>query len=53
MVVHSGGAHLTPLGHAIVTHYRAIESKAAKAAASHIAALQEAVATTTPASLSD
>lgn len=39
-----GGAHLTPLGREIVAHYRAIESKALKAAALHIDALQDASA---------
>jgi len=34
-----GGAALTPFGHALVTHYRAIESKAAAAAAPHLRAL--------------
>jgi len=39
-----GGAHLTPLGREIVAHYRAIESKAQKAASLHIDALQDAAA---------
>jgi molybdate transport system regulatory protein len=39
-----GGAHLTPMGRAIVGHYRALESKAMKAAMLHIDALQEAMA---------
>jgi molybdate transport system regulatory protein len=39
-----GGAHLTPLGREIVAHYRAIESKAMKAAALHIDALAAALA---------
>ncbi|AMJ63558.1 LysR family transcriptional regulator [Bosea sp. PAMC 26642] len=39
-----GGAHLTPLGREIVAHYRAIESKAMKAAALHIEALRDALA---------
>jgi molybdate transport system regulatory protein len=37
-----GGAHLTPFGKELVTHYRAIEAKAEKAAASHLKALQSA-----------
>lgn len=39
-----GGAQLTPMGRAIVGHYRALESKALKAATLHIDALQEAMA---------
>jgi molybdate transport system regulatory protein len=39
-----GGAHLTPMGREIVAHYRAIESKALKAAALHIEALRDAAA---------
>jgi molybdate transport system regulatory protein len=39
-----GGAHLTPMGREIVAHYRAIESKAMKAAALHIEALRDAAA---------
>ncbi|POR47764.1 molybdate transport system regulatory protein [Bosea sp. OK403] len=39
-----GGAHLTPMGREIVAHYRAIESKAMKAAALHIDALRDAAA---------
>jgi molybdate transport system regulatory protein len=39
-----GGAHLTPMGREIVAHYRAIESKAMKAALLHIEALQDAAA---------
>lgn len=34
-----GGAALTPFGRALVTHYRAIEAKAALAAAPHLHAL--------------
>lgn len=44
-----GGAHLTPMGREVVAHYRAIESKAVKAAALHIDALHEAAAETVPA----
>jgi molybdate transport system regulatory protein len=39
-----GGAHLTPMGREIVAHYRAIESKAMKAAAADIEALKNAAA---------
>ena len=39
-----GGAHLTPMGREVVAHYRAIESKALKAAALHLDALQDAAA---------
>jgi molybdate transport system regulatory protein len=39
-----GGAHLTPMGREIVAHYRAIESKAMKAASLHVEALQDAAA---------
>ncbi|HEV7256872.1 MAG TPA: LysR family transcriptional regulator [Bosea sp. (in: a-proteobacteria)] len=39
-----GGAHLTAMGREVVAHYRAIESKALKAASLHIEALQEAAA---------
>jgi len=35
-----GGTALTPLGKAVVAHYRAAEAKAAKAAEKEIAALQ-------------
>jgi molybdate transport system regulatory protein len=45
-----GGAHLTPLGREVVAHYRAIESKALKAASLHIDALQDAAAEPVPAS---
>jgi molybdate transport system regulatory protein len=38
-----GGAQLTPFGKELVKHYRAIESKAEKAALSHLKALQEAM----------
>lgn len=37
-----GGAHLTPLGVALVAHYRAIEREAAAAVAPHLRALQDA-----------
>lgn len=43
-----GGAHLTAMGREIVAHYRAIESKALKAASLHIDALQEAAAELPP-----
>lgn len=39
-----GGARLTAMGREVVAHYRAIESKALKAASLHIDALQDAVA---------
>jgi molybdate transport system regulatory protein len=39
-----GGAHLTPVGREVVAHYRAIESKALKAASLHIDALRDAAA---------
>lgn len=35
-----GGTALTPLGRAVVTHYRAAEARAAKAAEKEIAALE-------------
>lgn len=38
-----GGAELTALGKAVVSHYSAIESKSRKAAARHLAALQAAM----------
>src|SRR5262245_54454323 len=37
-----GGAQLTPLGRSVVKHYRAIERKAARAAGTHLSALQAA-----------
>jgi molybdate transport system regulatory protein len=37
-----GGARLTPLGRRVVKHYRAIERKAERAAATHLNALQAA-----------
>lgn len=45
-----GGAHLTPMGREVVAHYRAIESKAMKAASLHIEALRDAAAEPPPAS---
>ena len=36
---HGGGAALTEFGHAVVQHYRAVESAAEKAGAAHIKAL--------------
>lgn len=45
-----GGAHLTAMGREVVAHYRAIESKALKAASLHIDALREAGADTAAAS---
>lgn len=44
-----GGAHLTATGREVVAHYRAIESKALKAASLHIDALQDAAAERVPA----
>jgi molybdate transport system regulatory protein len=41
---HGGGASLTEFGHAVVQHYRAIESAAEKAGAAHIEALSAALA---------
>lgn len=43
-----GGAALTPLGLALVAHYRAIEQTAARAAASHLAELEKALAAQPP-----
>jgi molybdate transport system regulatory protein len=40
---HGGGATLTEVGQAIVTRYRAIEAKAAEAAAKDIAALSRLI----------
>ena len=40
---HGGGAALTELGHAVVQHYRAIESAAEKAGGAHIEALSHVV----------
>ena len=45
-----GGASLTKFGHAVVHHYRAVESAAVKAGATHIRALSAAVAEQTAAS---
>jgi molybdate transport system regulatory protein len=42
---HGGGACLTPLGGEIIRHYRAMESEAYIALATHLAALQAATAT--------
>ncbi len=39
-----GGAVLTPFGHSLVRHYRAMEAAAAAAASSHLAALDAASA---------
>jgi len=39
-----GGASLTPFGRQLVKHYRAMEKKAARAAAAHLAVLQSACA---------
>src|SRR6516164_2099375 len=47
---HGGGASLTEFGHAVVQHYRAVESAAVKAGATHIRALSAAVAEQTTAS---
>ncbi len=44
-----GGASLTKFGHAVVHHYRAVESAAVKAGAAHIRALSAAVAEQTTA----
>ncbi|HEY5796038.1 MAG TPA: LysR family transcriptional regulator [Bosea sp. (in: a-proteobacteria)] len=44
-----GGAHLTAMGREVVAHYRAIESKALKAASLHIDALLEAAVEQPPA----
>jgi molybdate transport system regulatory protein len=41
---HGGGASLTEFGHAVVHHYRAVESAAVKAGATHMRALSAAVA---------
>jgi molybdate transport system regulatory protein len=41
---HGGGASLTEFGHAVVQHYRAVESAAHTAAAAHIEALAAALA---------
>lgn len=40
--VSGGGATLTPFGRELVKHYRAIERKAERAAATHLGALQSA-----------
>jgi molybdate transport system regulatory protein len=41
---HGGGASLTEFGHAVVQHYRAVESAAQTASAAHIDALAAALA---------
>jgi molybdate transport system regulatory protein len=41
---HGGGASLTNFGHAVVQHYRAVETAAHKAGATHIEALAAAPA---------
>jgi molybdate transport system regulatory protein len=45
---HGGGAELTPLGHRVVEHYRAIESKAHFAVAAELAALAAALIKSSP-----
>ncbi|HEV2100047.1 MAG TPA: winged helix-turn-helix domain-containing protein [Stellaceae bacterium] len=45
---HGGGASLTELGHAVVRHYRAVESAARAAGAADIEALSAAVAEREP-----
>ena len=42
--VSGGGASLTPFGHQLVKHFRAMEKKAQRAAASHLEVLQSACA---------
>lgn len=46
---HGGGATLTPFGRDLVAHYRAVEAKAHKAAALHLAALEAALPPEAPA----
>ena len=46
---HGGGAALTPLGAAVVRHYRAVEAAAQAAGAPHIAALEASLAERRPA----
>src|SRR5271169_2035994 len=46
---YGGGASLTTFGHAVVEHYRAVESAAQKAGAEHLRALSVAVADQTTA----
>jgi molybdate transport system regulatory protein len=41
---HGGGASLTEFGHAVVQHYRAVETAAHRAGAAHIEALAAALA---------
>jgi molybdate transport system regulatory protein len=43
-----GGASLTPVGAALVSHYRAIEAEAAAAAKRHVAAIGQFAAATPP-----
>ena len=45
---HGGGASLTEFGHAVVDHYRAVESAAQTASAAHIEALAAALAERAP-----
>ena len=45
---HGGGAELSPLGHRVVAHYRAIESKAHLAVAAELAALAAATIKSSP-----
>lgn len=45
---HGGGASLTEFGHSLVDHYRAVESAARKAGATHIEALAGALAEPEP-----
>ena len=40
---HGGGAALTPFGHAVVAHYRAIEKAAERAGAAHVGALAQSL----------
>jgi molybdate transport system regulatory protein len=42
--VKGGGASLTPFGHAVIEHYRAIEKAAATAGAAHVGALTASLA---------
>ena len=44
-----GGAVLTPLGKQVTKHYRGVENASARAAATHINALQRALAAKAPA----
>jgi molybdate transport system regulatory protein len=47
---HGGGAALTPAGVAVVRHYRAVEAAAHASGASHIDALEQALADRKPGS---